>query len=209
VSWTTCRVISPLAPTGRVLGIGTLSSMNNLSIYLYIPHPKLFLSPLFSTLPRENSVFYYTCPGFYFLFRVSIEYRYLLPPLNRCIFPILVLSSAFLSFSPKLFSCFLCVLVITLLGRGLPCFGFFTVSLWYLASGFYLQMAMYVIGGYSVELPPSSTNPYFTTSPSFVLLFCPCCASSEVTIPPVIPITFHSSYSVFPAPSLFPSIGSP
>jgi len=154
-----------LPPTGRVLGPWDIILDDQLeSIYIYSPSETLPLASLLHFRGRIQYLLY--VPWFlFFLFRVSTEYRYLLPLLNRCISPILVLSSAFLSFSPKLFSCFLCVLVITLLGRGLPCFGFFTVSLWYLACGFYFQMAMYVIGGYSVELPPSSRTQTPTSPP--------------------------------------------
>jgi len=52
-------------PPAVSLVLGTLSLMTNSSLSIYIPHPKLFLSPLFSTSAGEFSI-YYTCPGFYF-----------------------------------------------------------------------------------------------------------------------------------------------
>lgn len=54
----------------------------------------------------------------------------------------------------KLFSCFLCVLVIFSIGTvAVLWFLLFAVSLWCLACTFYfLQIAMYVIGGYCESL---------------------------------------------------------
>jgi hypothetical protein len=59
----------------------------------------------------------------------------------------------------KLFSCFLCVLVIFSIGTRVAMFWFllFAVSLRYLACTFYfLQIAVYVIGGFC-------ESPYLTT----------------------------------------------
>lgn len=83
----------------------------------------------------------------------------------------------------KLFSCFLCVLVILLLGRGWSCIGFSLRSfsgIW--LSSFYLQMAMYVIGDFSVQLPPSTILHLFSSPfhPFPVLFHYPLFASREV-----------------------------
>jgi len=75
------------------------------------------------------------------------------------------------------------------LGRGWPCFGFYFLrSLRYLACTFYfLQIAMYVIGGYCVRTPHSITmsTPVLTTTSTHLSPFSPTTsgASGEMVLP--------------------------
>lgn len=139
------------------------------------------------------------------LFRVSTNYRY---PLyhHRCIYPNPRPTIHTLVLFTKSVSCFLCVLVISSIGtRVVVHWLFITVFLWYLACRFHLQMAMYVISGYSVQLPPSTVNdptPIFIPSPSIPVLFhCSLFLLVKKSLRPVAPVMFmetaiisHSAY---------------
>ncbi|KAI0296476.1 hypothetical protein BC826DRAFT_236455 [Russula brevipes] len=177
-------------------------------IFIYSPSETLPL-PLFSTPAGEFSILLYVS---WFLFslpcinRVSISPSTLEPmhiPNPRPIISILIL------FTQVIFLFLVCISDYSIGTRAAVLWFFYGLPLVF---GFrVLSSNGHVCYWWLFCRPPSiieNANPYFTPSPSFVLLFCPCCASSEVAIPPVIPITSHSSYSVFPAPSLFPSIGS-
>ena len=114
-------------------------------VSVYILQPNLFFS-LASSLLREISLFTIRTL-ILLLFRVSTNYRYPFYHFTNAFPPILVLPFILLFFFTKLFSRFLCVLVVLLLGRGWSHWLFITVFLRYLVCRLYLQMAVYVIGG--------------------------------------------------------------
>ncbi|KAN0116166.1 hypothetical protein V8E52_006223 [Russula decolorans] len=120
----------------------------------------------------------------------------------------------------KLFSCFLCVLVIFSIGTRVAVLWFllFAGSLRYLACTFYfLLIAMYVIGGYCVRAPPLHHHPcVHPYSPPLLpthFRFLPLLPTRVVKLLcPVVPVAFRAQslpthhFSILANPSLSPPV---
>lgn len=129
--WRLCLFILPIASLPCVLGnvqsipfaphgpcswfLGRYPRWNPLKLVYIFSNPTFF--SLASLFLREISLFTIRTL-ILLLFRVSTNYRYPLYHVTNAFPPILVLPFILLFFFTKLFSRFLCVLVVLLLGRG-------------------------------------------------------------------------------------------